>query len=360
MDFILDKIKNVNQDPCITIKLNTSRTKPDYLADPLALKNLVKEVDSRLKEMYDKRLVWKLMENIESVQKKIDFSHNLNSLLIFVNENFAEFVTLPVQVKQEVIIGNNFHTREVIKARSQSKEYYVLVLSHFQARLLHAREDNLVKEFSDEAGFTVNNLGQVNDYQVRVNIENESSGFIAELFNNTDKLFKEVYFKQPLPVVIASEESNYHKFKNVADMPENIIGHINKNRDDHKAPAVVKEAWKVVQEYVKKQQESYKVELEDAQNNNLLVSEISEIWRAINEGRGDLLMVEETLHQPAQIMENGFISISDSGNGGEIVDDVVDEIIEANMRMGGRICFLPSGSLEDFSGMVLKARYYPS
>jgi len=67
MNQVLQKVKNVKKEGCVSIILNTHRTKPDNVKDEKKLKNLVKEAEKRLYNQYEKRFVWPIMDNINKV-----------------------------------------------------------------------------------------------------------------------------------------------------------------------------------------------------------------------------------------------------------------------------------------------------
>ena len=55
MNAILKKFKDVVSENCITIIMNTHRTKPDYLTDGTRLKNLIKEAENKLQTIASKQ-----------------------------------------------------------------------------------------------------------------------------------------------------------------------------------------------------------------------------------------------------------------------------------------------------------------
>jgi hypothetical protein len=123
MDNILKKIKDIQAEACVTIILNTHRTRPDNERDPLLLKNLVKEAEQRLFDDYEKRFVWPIMENLNKMVEKIDHQQNLESLVLFANQEMAEYTRLPIKVVDRVIIDNTFATRDLVRAMHQESSY---------------------------------------------------------------------------------------------------------------------------------------------------------------------------------------------------------------------------------------------
>ena len=99
-------------------------------------------------------------------------------------------------------------------------------------------------------------------------------------------------------------------------------------------------------------------ELELALTNGNYLYDINEIWDAIPEGRIQTLFLEENLFQSARVLENSLILVGDEErNMQDVVDDIYDEIIEANLNHGGDVVFLPDGSLKKYNGFAAITRY---
>lgn len=112
----IKKIKNITADHCITIIMNSHRTRPDSLQDEVRLKNHIKTVDQRLRADTDKRTHTQLMDQLNRLAERIDHSLNLDSLILFVNEDMAEFSRLRIPVEDRVVIDDNFATRDLVRA----------------------------------------------------------------------------------------------------------------------------------------------------------------------------------------------------------------------------------------------------
>lgn len=95
MNVKLKKLKNVVSENCITIILNTHRTSPDNQMDSIALKNLIKDAEERLFTDEKKRDAKHLVDRLKDLETQIDHRQNLESLILFVNDNIAEYTPLP-------------------------------------------------------------------------------------------------------------------------------------------------------------------------------------------------------------------------------------------------------------------------
>jgi hypothetical protein len=355
MDNILKKIKDIQTEACVTIILNTHRTRPDNEKDPLLLKNLVKEAEKRLYDVYEKRFVWPILENLNKLVEKIDHAQNLESLIIFANQDMAEYTRLPIKVVDRVIIDNTFATRDLVRAMHQESSYYVLVLSRQNARLIEAFNDKVVKEIGSDFPIK-NNLYTTDRKDLSTN--KGTDNLIEEFFNRVDKTVQAAIKDNPLPILLATETRNVHHYTKVADKKHIIIGHINKNRDDEKAHHIIPEAWEVVKTITKERIAARISELHQAVGIGKVVSDLSEVWNAIQHGRGQTLFIKKGYFQPAFLKDNQVIPVEKfEKDQKDVIDDIVDEMIEFNLAFGGDNVFIEGNDLEKFGNLALVTRY---
>lgn len=352
MKALIQKLLNESGKACVTIMLETHRTHPDNEKDPLSLKNLLKEGEKRLTSEYDSALAEQRIEALNKLSDSVDHSHNKEGLLLVVNDSIAEVHQLPVKFDNRVVIDNTFATRDIVRASRQRSEYYVLVLSRRQARLIAASNNHVDVENLD--GFPmINDI--VPDDKHEMTMAQGSDNITEGFFNKVDKVVQRIVNQNPAPVVLATEERNHDHYRKVMDRPV-LIGHLNRNRDDEAAADIVREAWPIVKTYLKEQNKERIADLKKAVNEQRYLSDLSDIWRAVNEGRGRTIFVEHGYFQPA-LIENNQVIPKDSAEGNNVVDDIVDEMIEQNLKHGGDAIFLEKEDLNDFHGLALTTRY---
>lgn len=356
MNTQLKELKNVVSDRCITIILNTHRTLPDNEKDGITLKNLVKEAENRLLETGNKKEVQILIDRLNDLAGKIDHRLNLESLVLFVNEDRAEYVRLPVTVKDRVVIDRTFATRDLVRAMHLDTHYYILVLSRDQARLIEALNDQAVEELV--APFPVENTLSSGSTAEMADAGRQRS-LTAEFFNRVDKEVNAARQNNPLPVLICTEEENFHEYLKIADQKDSILDTLfSRSRQTEKAHAIVSEAWEIIREYTIRKNNERKKELHQAVSANTFLSDTNEIRQAILEGRVKTLFVEQGLFQPAVMDGDRIVYVSDGErNDKEVIEDIYDELIEKNMDFGGDVVFLPKGELDAFNGFGAITRY---
>jgi hypothetical protein len=285
----------------------------------------------------------------------IDHNFNMKSLIVFANNDFADYTRLPVDVKDRVVIDNTFATRDLVRAMRQESAYYVLVLSRQNARLIEAFNGEVVDEKGGEFPF-VNTLFTTDRDKLATNKGNEN--LIEEFFNNVDKVLQETIKDRQLPVLLATEKRNVQHYMKVADKKDLIFANMSRVDDDEKALNIVTEAWKVVEEIVKLKNSTRISELENAISAGKYLSDYNEIWNAIQLGKGKTLFVKTGLFQPA-ILLNNVVTIVDKIDKTKkgMVEDIIDEMIEQNMAFGGDVVFVEGIESEQFHNIALITRY---
>jgi len=356
MNNVLKRLRNISSGCCVTIILNTHRTQPDSEKDRILLKNLLKEAETRLTDECDKQSFSTIGDKLNALAATIDHRYNLESLVLFVSEHIAEYTRLPIAVQDRVVIGKTFAIRDLIRTMNKEKGYYVLVLSRDKTRLIEAHNDKVVQEM--DGNFPIENVFLYPKQRAEAAIASRQTSLIQEFFNVVDKQLIEVIKESSLPVLICTEESNYHQYLKIADRKEIIIGHLNGNRVDQKAHHIIDAAWPIVQQ-VRNQKNSQRLqELSAAAGTGKLVTDFNDIWRAVNRGRGETLFIKHGYFQPARLTNNTIELVPEGSTGSaNVIDDIIDEIIEINLQYGGDSVFLSEEELKDYQGLVLTMRY---
>src|SRR6185312_10210772 len=276
MNATLEELKNVKSDCCITIIFQTHRTLPENEKDPIVLKNLIKELEQRLKGKFFSEFVARMMEKINQLAENINHRHNKESLALFVNENLTKYV----------------------RALHRQAGYYILLLSREKARLIEAFNDKVVEE--GEKGFPLINQDSNQLKSRDATFGNRRTNLAKEFFNQVDKQLNEVQKQNLLPVIIITDESNYADFLKVTDKKERIVAKLFGNHMNEKPHSIVEAAWPVMQTWAKERNHERLEELKKAVNSRNVLVDFNEIWKAVNNGRGKTLFVKQGYFQPAR------------------------------------------------------------
>lgn len=353
----LEKLSKIKAPVCVSVILKTHRTHPQNQKDSLLLKNLIADTHKRLQQEYDAEQAIKYTEKLKKLAEEIDHNHNDLGLILYVNDDIADYVRLPISPTTRIILDETFATRSIIRALKRTMDYYILALSRGKARLIEASSNHVVKEYENH-GFPVLDEDLLKTTRPESANAARVSNLTREFFNRVDKLINNTRRDNPLPVIVYTQESNFPEYMKEADNPNTILGQVALKNIDEKAGNLVKDVWPHVEDLAVKKQRDRISELEKAVGNGKYLSDLNEIWEAVRKGRGKTIFVEEGYYQPAK-NENGILTPinADEVDGKEDIDDAVDEIIEYTLQFGGDVVFLEKGALADFNKMALITRY---
>lgn len=346
-------IKDVRDVPCVSIFAPTHRTAPDSEKDPIVLKNLIAEAERRLQNEFSRSVANTLTPKLNALAASHNFKRSLDGLALFVSDTVAERIRLPIDATPRVIIDGTFATRDIYRAMHSQKAYFILTLQKESAQLYEAFGDRISMEVRNELFPFLNDL-PIREEEQKPEARREDNR-VREFVNRVDKRIQDFLKEQAGRVVVVATERLQAFLREVTDDKNVFIGFTTppaENRSHKVAP----KAWAVVEEWFAGERERAVEELEDAVSDNRFASDLNSIWRAINEGRADILVVEKGYFQPAAF-KDGQISLEEPEATAGRVDDVVDEIIELCMEKGGSVVFVDDEELPTFDRIGLITRY---
>jgi hypothetical protein len=90
-----------------------------------------------------------------------------------------------------------------------------------------------------------------------------------------------------------------------------------------------------------------------------VIRDIDGAWLAARWERPEMLAVEENYYYPARLDADGDTLIpADDVDHPDVIDDAVDELIEAVLSRGGWIALLPPGALPNDTHLAMTLRRY--
>jgi len=353
-------LQQIRGYPLVTITLPTHRTAPDNQQDPIRVKNLVSQAVERLLNEFPKREVEAVLRNLDQITNQIDHRNTLDGLALFVHQDFARRFYLPFPLKERVVIDHSFYTRDLVFALNRTQRYWVLVLSEKPTRLFEGTRDALNE--IQEGGFPMVHEGPggteplPGGFGVRKShIRDE---YHRKFFRQVDQALKPFLADDPLPLVVVGVERYLSFFNEITTHQDKILTTLTGNHDQTPAHELAQLVWSLVELNLAEERKRSLVELERAIGERKVLTTIGEIWRYAQEGRGKLLLVEENFHYPAKLDESSLTILpADDPSAPGVIDDAVDEIIEAVLSHGGQVRFLEDGMLTQYQHIALILRY---
>ncbi len=353
----LEKIAAERSNPCVTVSLSTHRTHPENAQDIVVLKNLLSEARKRVVNEFGKRDVSNLLDNIDNVENDIDVNYNLDSLHLFLSNDTKEIIKSPWPIQQNTVhISDSFSIKPLIKALNRTENYMILLLSQSGVNLFHAVNDTIVDEIkNDDFPFT-KNLNYLTNHD-KLSDGKQVDNMVREFLNKVDKAIVRVHNINEMNCVVVCTEDNYSRLIQVADKPSVYYGYIHINYNDIAHHTLAANAWEMVKTLQKQNRTNALQEMQMAVSKGNVITDLSAIFRAAKEGRGDLLITQNDFHQAVKMTGESSFELTDDVTQPDIIDDITSEIAWQVISKKGRVIFTSQDELKPFGNIALKVRY---
>jgi len=353
-------LQQIRSYPSLTITLPTHRTSPDNKQDPIRVRNLVAQATDRLLAEFKRREVESLLARLERVVDEIDYRYTLDGLAVFVNQDFGRAFPVPFTLKERVVIDETFATRDLVFALNRSPRYWTLVLGEKPTRLLEGTRDTLV-EVTDR-GFPMIHEGPGGLAPLPGGLRVNKSAYRDEqhrqFFRRVDAALKPILAEDPLPLAVVGVDRFLAFFNEVTAHRDAILTTVTGSHPRTSPHNLAKLVWPLVEVNLASRRQEVLAELERATGERKVASTVGEVWRFAHEGRGALLLVEEDFHYPATVDASGMhLTPAADPTAPGVMEDAVDEIIEAVLSKQGRVVFLADGQLADHGRIAMILRY---
>lgn len=352
----LKALQALTRVPALSILLPTHRTSPDNRQDPIVVKNLVKEACDRLSAEFSARDLEPLLKNLDELVNAIDYTYTLDGLALFASHDFAQKFYLPFSVPKRVIIDQSFATRDLVYGLHRAQRYWVFLLSQNATRLLAGTGDTLEEVVDGSFPMQMEGPGATTALP-----DSADSAYLDDrhrrFFQSVDRAFSAYAKDDTLPLILGGVIRQIAFFHEVSPYTAQVVGTISGNFDKATVAELVPEVWPIVARERDRQRADALDALEAAMGEGKVVSAIEEVWRLANQGRGKLLLVEKGYHVPAVVDGKGGLQVAEAKGGTEVMDDAVDEIIEAVLAKGGEVMLMEDDALPDHRHIALTLRY---
>lgn len=359
----IKRLQALRAEPSITIILPTHKTirgtMPERNADPIEVKNALKEAEELLIKKFGKDKAVEFDKLLDDVGTRIDYSKTLDSLVLFISKDISEIYYLPIKLKRLVDISDRFVLEGLIRAFELSPVYWVLELSKNSARLFSAAKDQLkemtvtAEKNQKETGFPFKWHYDITNDEKRLAV---GTGYLdakyltdmeKEFMRDIDKRLEDYLAGNDLPLVLLGIAPNVALFKEVSKHKSRVIGEAD---GDWVHPAgkdmIAQKAWQVMQEYLEESNQAILEMIDDATSQKKFVSGLDAVLKAAQNGQVRILVLED--------------DAANSSNSNNLnVDSVnkIENLIDLVFEKDGKVSFVPNGLLDKDNKICAVLRY---
>ena len=333
---ILDDLQRRLRYPSVTLLFNTTPGALLGVAEVATGRRLINEAERRLTGDVTDELTADLVARLGRLLKEQTVEPAARAVGLFVSGDHAAAVHLGTNVVERVVIDDTFATRDLVADLNRTARYRVVTVSDRRTRVFLGDRNRLVEERTDTWPMDRGALSArswARDLAQRLREENA---------------------RNPLPTVIAGVDRTVRQ-SIVPGMFE-TIGFIPGNHDRTGWADLHHAVRPLVSDWLRADGLRALDALRRAKSVSRFAGGIEEIWPLAIEGRVETLVVEDRYTVAARLV-NGQVERTDDREAPDVVDDLIDEVIEAVLRCSGVVVIVADGELAAHDHIAAVLRY---
>jgi hypothetical protein len=368
-----------HQPPCLSLYQPTHRSHPQNKEDPIRFRNLVKELETSLRQNYPAVEARLLLEPFEDLAHDNEFwNHTLDGLAMLGGTGLFQVFQLQRPVAELAIVADSFHTKPLRRFLQSVDRYQVLGLSLHKIQLFEGNRDAIDEiDLAPGVPRTINQaLGdELTEPHSTVRsyggggkgsraMHHGHGGQKDEMEIDADRFFRAVdravleHHSRPsgLPLILAALPEHHSLFHRVSHNPFLMAEGLAINPDVLPINELRDRAWQVVQPQYQAQLATLADEFVVANSKGLGSDDLAQVGQAAAAGRVATLLIEADRQIAGRLnVATGQIELADVSR--PQVDDLLDDLGESVEKMGGRVMVIPAERMPGQTGLAAVYRY---
>ena len=296
----------------VSLYMPTHRVGREQQQDPIRLKNLLAEAETKLLANGLRRPeVEKLMRPAEELLWRDNFwRHQSDGLAIFLSSNFSVIYRLPAEFEELLIIANSFHIKPLLPLLSRVGTFYILALSLNNVRLFQATPDTISEitlsfpTSMDEALWMDGPERYLNLHSGSVSTRNggifhghgineDEKKNILRFFQSVNEGLNTLIEDKTIPMILAGVDYLLPIYREANTYQNVLEGSITGNPDRENLKELHEQAWNIVRPIFEESQKKAfeKYEHLSGQQNAQATNDLSTVVKAARFGQVETLFV---------------------------------------------------------------------
>ncbi|HUP47198.1 MAG TPA: hypothetical protein VNA04_00260 [Thermoanaerobaculia bacterium] len=365
------------QPPCLSLYQPTHRHRPGSQQDPIRFRNLVKELETSLRQKYPAQEARLLIEPFEKLARDGDFwNHTLDGLAVLGSPGVFQVFKLQRPVGELAVVADTFHTKPLRRFLQSVDRYQIVGLTRRDIELFEGNRDVLDRvelapgvprtitdalgEELTEPHQTVASYGGVGG----AGMHHGHGGRKDEIDKDAERFFRAVdravldHHSRPsgLPLILAALPEHHGLFRSLSHNPFLLREGITVHPSALSIEELRARAWQVVEPDYHARLAALAEEFRQARSNGLGSDDLADAARAAADGRVATLLIEDG-RQIAGWLDGATGRVEFGDLRSPRVDDLLDDLGELVESRSGRVVVVPSERMPTTTGVAAVFRY---
>ncbi|MFC0599076.1 chemotaxis protein [Streptomyces palmae] len=341
--------------PAVTVTLPTDRrATPATTPDSVRLRNLVAEAKRRLEvdPEVSREARFGISEQLDQALAEVEPRNFGDGLAVFATPGEHQLWYLPRSTPERVVFSDTYLTRNLVAAHERVRPYWVLVVAADRTTLWSGSDGNLQEEKAHGFPATPPTVEPDPERLQRTGEPLDPyGGEIARMYmRQVDGFIDKLLASDPRPLYLIGATPALSLLEDVGNASKAAVARIVKGGlTGGPASALTEVVAEARAEQSARDAERVLTRIDQAQGRRTFAAGLDEVYQVVKERRIDLLAVEEDYQRTVRVTEEHLVPVdpetATAELGSQVMEDIVDEIIEAALDAGSEVVFVPEGTL---------------
>ena len=338
---------------CLSVLMRTTPAEVMLPGDRATLQGLTLDALRRLDGEPDQRAAAQTRAGLAATIAQALTGPTDRGLAILASPQGAHLLHLRVAPRDRVVLDPTFATRDLVRSAAEDPAFLTLVIDGRAARLLHYGQRYtrpiLGHDFPMIRPAEGRRPSAPNGASDRARLE-RTRAFLRDVDSRLAARIEEYQ----LPVVLVASDRTAAEYLSLA--PARRIAAVVRTGNGNTPVADLELAGRAaLAEHIRDRAAAALDTVAVRLAHGRAVTGLAAAWEAIDRSDPDLLVVEHTHQAAARLSEDGLDLVDDPEELG-VLDDAVDELIEAALARGVEVVTVPDGALARHGRLVLALR----
>lgn len=367
--------------PCVSLYLPTDRQSPGKQQHVMAFRNLLQRAERALSTELHEDTRASLMTPLHELAANERFwTHTLTGLAVLRAPDFYKVYKLQRHVPERAIVADSFHIKPLLRIIQSADRFEVLALTREHVRYFHGNRDaldevdlhpNVPRTLVDALGDQVTeqhdaaaSVGKMGHDMAGVSMRHGIGARKDDQDKDTERFFRAVdraiheHHSKPsgLPLILAALAEHHTTFRTLSHNTQLLGEGITGNPDAFSPDGLRQKAWAVFEPRYHERLAKLIDDYGAGVPRNLASDVIDEVALAALGGRVRTLLVDTDMVVPGRVdKDTGQVtpgSLNDAHT-----DDVLDDLAELTLRMGGDVVVVPPDRIPTRTGIAAIYRF---
>ncbi len=291
--------------PCVSIVLPMHQAGADIQADPIRLRNLLRQAEERLKARgMREREIGDLLEPVYGLfqNNRLFWRSPSRGLAIFRSQDCFRYYRLPIQFDELAVVNDRFYLKPLLPLFSGNSRFYVLAFCDDGPQLLEGTDLDL--HTIDAEQMPTGLAAALQDESIKAQAPGERRISLAHEpevrenlvrgFRTVDRALHDLLRAEGAPLVLAGPDYLLRLYREANSYPHLIADVPTSNNTELRAEELHRHTWKAVGPYFRMSMDKAIEQYTNAAGTGRASSQLTDVVSAACTGRVATLFVDDS------------------------------------------------------------------